>query len=155
MFCCSAWFGQVFSVDYRLFVLVSEVYRNTHLFGPVFRVNLRDEPYSETFNKDWRSVHPRQEIEEAFPKLQETQIYALSRLGESAVSRVSVNSPRETGTVSCLDILYKFLGLSNRRPQINWDSTGEGLSVSVSPEKRRVGMTRRCCWLMWTGCTPQ
>ncbi|KAH0853936.1 hypothetical protein HID58_092753 [Brassica napus] len=41
---------------------------------------------------------PRQEIEEAFPKLQETQIYALSRLGESAVSRVSVNSPRETGT---------------------------------------------------------
>ncbi|KAH0855660.1 hypothetical protein HID58_003999 [Brassica napus] len=43
---------------------------------------------------------PRQETEEAFPKLQETQIYALSRLGDSAVSRVSVNSPRESGTVS-------------------------------------------------------
>ncbi|KAH0852071.1 LOW QUALITY PROTEIN: hypothetical protein HID58_090947 [Brassica napus] len=44
---------------------------------------------------------------------------------------------------------------SSRRPQINWDSTGEGLSVTVSPEKRGVGMTRRGCWLMWTGCTPQ
>nr|VDC96097.1 unnamed protein product [Brassica rapa] len=37
----------------------------------------------------------------------------------------------------------------------DWDSTGDGLSVTVSPEKRGVGMTRRGCWLMWTGCTPQ
>ncbi|CDY70297.1 BnaCnng67680D, partial [Brassica napus] len=110
-----------------------------------------------------------------FPKLQETQIYALGRLGKSAVSRVSVNSPRETGTVSWNSKLLlgsmpqissscRWRGQqigsvpssqSSRRPQINWDSTGEGLSVSVSPEKSRVGMTRRCCWLMWTGCMPQ
>ncbi|CAF1862624.1 unnamed protein product [Brassica napus] len=36
--CDGPWFGQVFSVDYQLFVLISEVYRNTDLFGQVFRL---------------------------------------------------------------------------------------------------------------------
>nr|VDD60788.1 unnamed protein product [Brassica oleracea] len=60
------------------------------------------------FNKDWRSVHPgQQEIEEAFPKLQETQI-SYSGLGESSFKSFSQFSMRNR-TISCLDICINFL----------------------------------------------
>ncbi|KAF3600384.1 hypothetical protein F2Q69_00037082 [Brassica cretica] len=39
-----------------------------------------DETYSETFNKDWRSVHPRQEIEEAFPSCKKPKYTPLADL---------------------------------------------------------------------------
>ncbi|CAF1734425.1 unnamed protein product [Brassica napus] len=41
---------------------------------------------------------------------------------------------------------------SSRRPRINWDSIGRACQFQF--HRKNAGMTRRCCWLMWTGCTP-
>ncbi|KAG2263979.1 hypothetical protein Bca52824_071058 [Brassica carinata] len=58
----------------------SEVDVSTPIGPKLYQSQKTDSPEPlETLNKDWRSVHPAQEIEEAFPKLQETQIYS-SRL---------------------------------------------------------------------------
>ncbi|XP_048614770.1 uncharacterized protein LOC125587748 [Brassica napus] len=54
---------------------------------------------------------------------------------------------------SIAGIISKFAEFEKASDKLgfNWG----GLVSFSFTEKRRVGMTRRCCWLMWTGCTPQ
>nr|VDC94567.1 unnamed protein product [Brassica oleracea] len=239
---------EVFSVDYQLFVLVSEVYRNTDLFGqgeggdesPISGKNLlaeeeqggkasptnsedyktppEDDPMTESRTPDvgnsklsrylTRSLKkaelegkcipisstkkddlqtkriprrstkiggvytPDKRLKKLFQSCKKPKYTPLADLEKAQFQefqsilreKPAKNSKLLLGSMSQINSSCRWRGQqigsvpssqSSRRPQINWDSTRESLSVSVSPEKRRVGMTRRCCWLMWTGCTPQ
>ncbi|CAF1851401.1 unnamed protein product [Brassica napus] len=253
---------EVFSVDYQLFVLVSEVYRNTDLFGQVFRLFRGDEspisglnlmltvwshpesyvlppeeqggkasptnsedyktppgddpmtecrtpdvgnsklsryltrslkkaelegkciPISSTKKDDLQTKRiprrstkiggvytPDKRLKKLFqsckkPKytpladLEKAQFqefqsilrkpHKIRRHGRNYLSRRC----RFVDYFSIMGIISKFAEFEKASDKLgfNW---GGLVSFSFTEKRRRVGMTRRCCWLMWTGCTPQ